>query len=91
MADDRPNLLGVDFDLVSEISNIQPIASGSGVRIRQHLNHKYAAGRRVKWLKRKGFALIEWRDSRKIEQAELHWFEAAGIGRVRVTYKRSVS
>lgn len=90
MNDDRPKLLGVDFDLVSEISNIQPIASGRGVRIRQHLNRKYAAGRHVKWLKRKGFALIEWRDSGKVEQIELHWFEAVGIGKVRVTYKRSV-
>lgn len=81
---------GIDFDLLSEIKNIQPITSGRGVRIRQHLNQKYAGGRRVNWLKRKGIAMIQWRDSGKVEQAELHWFEASGIGRVRTTYKRSI-
>lgn len=90
MSNDSPKFLGIDFDLISEINNIQRITSGRGIRIRHHLNRKYASGRRVEWLKRKGFALIEWRDSGKIEQAEWHWFEAAGIGKVRVTYKRSI-
>jgi hypothetical protein len=90
MPADRPKLLGIDFDLLGEISNIQRIASGRGVRIRHHLNRKYAGGRRVDWLKRKGVAVIQWRDTSKVEKAELHWVEASGIGRVRISYKRSI-
>jgi hypothetical protein len=90
MPADELKLLGVDFDLLTDITNIQRIASGHGVRLRHELNRRYAAGRRVDWYKRKGFAMIQWRDTGKIEQAELHWFEAAGIGKVRISYKRGI-
>lgn len=86
-----PRRLGEDFDLLSEITDIERIARGPSVRIRHHLNRRYAHGRRVTWLKRKGIALIQWRDSGQTEYAEVHWFEAHGIGRVYVTYKRSLA
>jgi hypothetical protein len=76
--------------VLGEITNIQRIARGSSIRIRHFLNRQFAQSRRVTWIKRKGFALIQWRDTGKIEYAELHWFEAHGIGRVYITYKRGI-
>lgn len=67
-----------DFDYISEIRERQPIARGPGVQIRKYLNQTY--GRR-KWRKMKGFATIQYSDGRIVD-AEIHWFEAHGYGRV---------
>lgn len=67
-----------DFDYVSEIRNRQIIARGPGVQIRKYLNAAY--GRR-KWRKMKGIATIRYSDGRIVD-AEIHWFEAHGFGRV---------
>ncbi len=81
----------MDFELLSEITQVEPIARGAGVQIHSYLNHKFAGGRRVRWHKLKGVAWIEWMTLEKrgkIERAELHWFEGHGIGRVDLKYKR---
>ena len=44
-----------DFDLLSDISDIETIARGTGVRIRRYLNATYGFGQ---WRKRKGNAWI---------------------------------
>jgi hypothetical protein len=67
-----------DFKYLSELYDIEIIARGSGVNIRHYLNRKYGHGR---WRKLKGKAIIEYSDGRVVE-AEIHWFEASGIGRV---------
>lgn len=74
----------MEFRLVSEIRKVERIASGPGVRIRRYLNGKFGRGR---WRKMKGEALIEWPDGR-VELAEIHWFEAHGIGRKLLKRKR---
>lgn len=66
-----------NFRLLSEINGIVTIAKGNGVDARQYLNRKYGKGR---WRKLKGFATVEY-DTGEICTAELHWFEANGIGR----------
>ncbi len=79
-----------NFRQLSDITEIEVIARGLGVRIRNYLNHEYADGRQIRWRKLKGIALIEWPDGR-VEWAELHWFEGQGIGRVEITYKKTAS
>lgn len=71
-------------DIVSEITQIEVIAKGSGVRIRRYLNSKYGPGR---WRKLKDIAMVK--DNRgNIRRAEIHWFEAHGIGRKDFKRKR---
>ena len=64
-------------DIIGEISHIETFATGTGVHIRQYLNRRYGRG---KWRKRKGIALV-LDDIGNPRLAEIHWFEATGIGR----------
>ena len=65
------------FHLLSEIRDIETIASGRGVYIRRYLERTYGRGR---WRKMKGIAIVELADGTVCE-AEIHWYEARGIGR----------
>lgn len=67
-----------DFEFLSEIYAIEIIARGNGVEQRAFLNRRFGHAR---WRKMKGKAMIQYNDGR-ITEAEIHWFEAAGIGRV---------
>jgi len=74
----------VDFEIVGEITDIETIARGSGVRARRYLNRVYGHG---VWRKMKGIAPIRLLDG-EVRLAELHWYEAHGIGRRDVKRKR---
>ena len=67
----------MDFQIVGEIEKIEPIAVGRGVRERGRLKKFDGAGR---WRKLKGYATVCLKDG-TIHQAEIHWYEAHGIGR----------
>ena len=67
----------MDFEIVSEITQIETIAVGVGVRDRKRLRRLYGAGR---WRKLKGVASVRLL-SGKIRIAEIHWYEAHGIGK----------
>jgi hypothetical protein len=67
----------MDFKLLSEISQIETIAAGPGIHIRRALHKKYGSAR---WRKLKGIARIELPDG-TTWLAEVHWYEAHGIGR----------
>ena len=67
----------MDFEVVGQIKNIEPIAVGRGVRDRTRLNKLHDKGR---WRKLKGFATVRLPDD-TIHKAEVHWYEAHGIGR----------
>lgn len=67
----------MDFELVGEITEVEPIAVGAGVRDRARLRKRYGRGR---WRKLKGIASVRLPDGR-IRLAELHWYEAHGIGK----------
>lgn len=74
----------IEFRILSEISNVETIAAGEGVTIRRQLERHYGKGR---WRKRKGIATVELADG-TICEAEIHWYEAHGIGRKDFKIKR---
>lgn len=67
----------MNYERISEIRNIQIIARGTGVDIRHYLNLSFEQGN---WRKLKGLALVKY-DNGEIWLAELHWYEAHGIGK----------
>ena len=72
------------FEIVGEITQAETVAVGKRIRERQRLVKTYGKGR---WRKLKGVALVRLR-SGAIRKAELHWYEAHGIGRKEVKRKR---
>ncbi len=74
------------FKILSEIRDIETIASGRGVYIRRYLERTYGQGR---WRKMKGIATVELADG-TICEAEIHWYEAHGIGRKDFKIKRVI-
>ncbi len=72
------------FRIVSEITSIATIASGRKIRELRRLTKVYGKAR---WRKRKGIARIELNDG-TIVRAELHWYEAHGVGRKEYKIKR---
>ena len=74
------------YEIVGEIRNVEPIAVGRRIRDLPRLRRLYGRGR---WRKLKGVALVRLRTGR-IRTAELHWYEAHGIGRKEIKRKRYV-
>ena len=74
------------FKFLTEIRDIETIATGSGVHIRRYLERAYG---RARWRKMKGVATVELADG-TIGEAEIHWYEAHGIGRKDFKIKRVV-
>jgi hypothetical protein len=72
------------FELVGEVRDIEVIARGTSVRARGELRTKFGSGQ---WRKLKGTATVRLRDG-TTWQAEVHWYEAHGIGRRRMKIKR---
>ena len=67
----------MDVEVLGEIREIELIAKGRRLRIRGFLRQEYG-GRR--WRKLKGIARVRLEDGRILD-AEIHWYEAHGIGR----------
>jgi hypothetical protein len=67
----------MNFEIVSEIKNIQIIAIGNSIRDLERLRKTYGTGR---WRKLKGVSQIRLNNG-KIRLAELHWYEVHGIGK----------
>jgi hypothetical protein len=65
------------FEMLGDISDVETFATGSGIREIARLRRIYGRGR---WRKRKGIAQVRLADG-SVCLAELHWYEAAGIGR----------
>ena len=72
------------FSIIGEITETETIASGGGIRELKRLKKIYGQGR---WRKRKGLALIRLPDGTQC-RAELHWYEAHGIGAKEYKIKR---
>lgn len=73
-----------EFQLLNEIRHKQVIANGRGVRDRRRLIRDYGG---TVWKKMKGIATIRFSDGTIVE-AELHWYEAHGIGKRDLKYKK---
>jgi hypothetical protein len=83
----RPaTIRGVFFRIRGDVVEIETIAIGRSIRELPRLRKFYGQGR---WRKRKGLASIELSNG-TIRQAELHWYEASGIGRKEYKIKRFV-
>jgi hypothetical protein len=67
----------MDFEILEPLRNVETIAVGSKIRELAKLQRRYGKGR---WRKMKGFAHVRLKDG-TVHLAELHWYEAHGIGR----------
>jgi hypothetical protein len=76
--------LGMDFEVIGTIANIEVIAVGRSIRELPRLRRVYGAGR---WRKIKGVATVRLDDG-LLCKAEVHWYEAHGIGKREMKIKR---
>jgi hypothetical protein len=67
----------MQFEIVGEFRAVETIATGRGIRALAALQKKWGRGR---WRKMKGIPLVRGRSGRTRE-AEIHWYEAHGIGK----------
>ena len=74
------------FEIVGEVKDIETIAVGSGIRDIIRIQKRHGTG---KWRKLKGFAQVRLQNG-NIRMAEIHWYEAHGIGRKKLKIKRFV-
>ena len=74
----------MDFEIIGEIKHSETIARGSGIREINRLRKIHGPGN---WRKRKGYAMVRLHDG-SIREAEIHWYEATGIGKREFKIKR---
>jgi len=72
------------FEIIGEITGLETIAAGGAIRELARLRKMYGPGR---WRKMKGVATIRLANGR-VRRAELHWYEAHGVGRKELKRKR---
>jgi hypothetical protein len=72
------------FEIIGEIEKVETIAVGKSIRDIARLRKQYGPGR---WRKLKGVATVRLIDGR-IKKAEVHWYEAHGIGKRKIKVKR---
>lgn len=72
------------FEIVGEIADIEVIAKGRGIRDIARIRKKYGPGH---WRKLKGRARVRLEEGSE-RNAEIHWYEAHGVGRKRFKIKR---
>jgi len=70
--------------IIGEIANQHTFAEGHGIRELHRLIETYGG---KNWRKRKGVARIQLQPSGVVVDAELHWYEAHGIGKVEMKIK----
>ena len=74
----------MDFEIVGSITDVEVIALSTSIRELSRLRRVYGTGR---WRKLKGTASILLADG-AIVTAEVHWYEAHGVGRRELKIKR---
>ncbi len=74
----------MDFEIIGEIKHSETIARGSGIRELNRLRKIHGLGN---WRKRKGYATVRLPDGSTCI-AEIHWYEATGIGKREFKIKR---
>ena len=72
------------FEIISKLTNIEVMATGNSIRDLPRLRKLYGGGR---WRKMKGIATVQLRNG-SVRKAEIHWYEAHGIGRKEYKRKR---
>jgi hypothetical protein len=76
----------MDFEIIGPVEEVETFASGRGIRELSRLNRIYGRGN---WRKRKGICEVRLSDN-AIVKAEIHWYEAAGIGKKEYKIKRYI-
>lgn len=74
----------MDFEVLDDLADVEVIATGSSIRELPRLRRLYGKGR---WRKMKGIARIRLANS-QIRLAELHWYEAHGVGKKELKRKK---
>ena len=74
----------MNFDIIGDIKEIVIIAKGAGIREIDGLRKTYGPGN---WRKMKGIVRIRL-SSGRTRLAELHWYEAHGIGKKEMKRKK---
>ncbi len=74
------------FEIVGEITGVETFATEGAIREISRLRKLYGRGR---WRKRKGFAQVRLPHG-LMRRAEVHWYEAHGIGRKEFKIKRYI-
>ena len=74
----------MNFEIISEITDVETIAIGSSIHEVPQLQARFGRGR---WRKKKGVAVVRLYNG-MVRRAEVHWYEAHGIGTVRMKIKR---
>jgi hypothetical protein len=77
----------VDFEIIGKILDPQIIAHGRSIREHARLRKIYGGSN---WRKLKGIAMVRMA-SKRIRIAEVHWYEAHGIGKKEIKIKRYIS
>lgn len=72
------------FEILGEITDMETIAVGSAIRDIARLRKQYGPG---SWRKCKGIALVRLANGR-VRRAEVHWYEAHGVGRKEMKRQR---
>ena len=75
------------FEILGEITDVEVIAAGPGIRALRHLRRAYGRGR---WRKLKGMATVRLPNG-TVHRVELHWYEAHGKGKRDIKIKKYVS
>jgi len=77
----------MSFRVISNFVEVETIARGRGILELKRLRRIHGI---ANWRKRKGIALIEFQDG-SIFRAELHWYEANGVGKRELKIKKLIS
>jgi hypothetical protein len=72
------------FAIIGSIEEVETIAVGRSIRDLRRLRSQYGSGR---WRKLKGVARVRLANG-NIRAAEVHWYEAHGIGKKKMKIKR---
>ena len=73
-----------DFEIIGKVESVTTIAVGPSIREIKRLRKAFGRGR---WRKLKGIATVRLADG-TICRAEIHWYEAHGIGRRKLKIKQ---
>lgn len=72
------------FEIIGRIESIEIIAVGGNIRDIMRIRKQYGSGR---WRKLKGIATVKL-ENEHVRSAEVHWYEAHGIGKRKMKIKR---
>jgi len=70
--------------IIGDLLAVEVIAEGKGIRELPRLRERFGQGN---WKKKKGIASVMLEDGSSV-RAEIHWYEAHGIGKVKMKVKR---